>query len=65
MPGCAVQGIVLADVMGNIGNRYEQMPSTLVLRAIVGFGPNGVVKIASVGAVNGDQGDVSEICAVS
>ena len=49
-----------AHIMAHIGNRHQQTPP-LAPPDLGGFAINGVVKIAGVFAVNGDQGHIGQV----
>ena len=57
-PFClAVKRGARADIMRHIGDRHPNHPAAGITR----FGQHSIVKIACVGAVNGDEGQVTKI----
>ena len=49
-----VEPVTLADIMGDVGDGDENMPAARVGRVRVGLGPDGIVEIARIDAVNCD-----------
>ena len=59
--GFAVERGGGADVPGDIGDRHDKVPTAAVLRVGVGLGPDRVVEVAGIAAVDGDQREVTQI----
>jgi hypothetical protein len=59
----AVQGGVGADVGRDVGDGDPDDPAAGVARIVVGLGVDGVVVVAGVGRVDGDQGNVAQVLA--
>ena len=51
--------------MGDIGDGYDQVPAAGILRVRVGLGKDRVIEIPGIGAIDGDQGDLSEVFALT
>jgi len=49
--------------MGDIGNGDDQAKAALVVGCVVGFGKDGIVEVARVFVVDGDQGGGAQILA--
>jgi hypothetical protein len=49
--------------MGHVGDRDQQVPAAWVFRIAVGLGPDRVVEVPGVLAVDGDQGNFAEVFA--
>ena len=56
-----IQPVARAHIPGHIGDGDQQMPSASIVLVPVGFRPHRVIEITGIGAVNGDQGDITEI----
>ncbi len=56
LPRLAVQGRIGGDIGRDVRDGGPHHPAALVLRVFVGLGINGVVVVAGVGRVDGDQG---------
>src|SRR3546814_11927681 len=51
--------------MGDIGDGDQEVPAAGVLGVVVGLGEDGVVEVARVGAVDGDQRDIAQVLAAA
>ena len=57
----AVEGAARPDVMADIGDRDDDMPAAAVFRIGIRFGPDGIIEIARILAVDRDQGEIAQI----
>ena len=62
-PRLAVQRRAGPDIGGDIGDGDPDDPAAFVLRILVALGVDGVVVIAGVGRVDGDEGDFAQVLA--
>ena len=63
LAGLLVQGHAVADVGGDVGDGDPDDPAAGVLRVRIGMGEDGVVVIAGVGRVDGDERQVAQVLA--
>ncbi len=61
--GLAVERAIRAHVVGDVGDRHQHAPAAGVLGIVVRLGVDGVVEVAGIGAVDGDQGKVPQVLA--
>src|SRR3546814_18616870 len=54
-----------SHVVGDVGDGHQQVPAAGILRIVVGLGEDGIVEIARIGAVDGDQRQVAQILAAA
>ena len=59
----AVEGGAGADVVGDVGDRDPDDVAAGVRRVLVGLGEDGVVVVAGVGGVDGDEGQRAQVLA--
>ena len=60
-----VERFIGAHIMGDVGDGDEDMPAARIVRVAVGLGPYGIVEIARVDAVDGDQRHGAQIAALA
>ena len=63
--GLAVEGAAGADVGGDVGDGDPDDVAPGVLRVVVGVGEDGVVVVAGVGGVDGDEGERAQVLALA
>ena len=61
--GLAVEGGAGGDVMGDVGDRHPDDVAAGVVGRVVGVGEDGVVVVAGVGGVDGDEGKGAQVLA--
>ncbi|MNI36929.1 hypothetical protein D3C73_909970 [compost metagenome] len=62
-PRLAVQRGIRADIGGDVGDGDPDDPAAFVRGVFIALGIDGVVMIARVGGVDGDEGDVAQVLA--
>ena len=61
LAGCPVERVAGPHVPGDIGDRHQQPVAAGIGRVVVGRGPDRIVEIAGVLAVDGDEVDVAQV----
>src|SRR3546814_7892731 len=62
---CPYTTLFRSHVVGDVGDGHQQVPAAGILRIVVGLGEDGIVEIARIGAVDGDQRQVAQILAAA
>ena len=62
-PRLAVKGAARRDVMGDIGNGHPDDMAAGIAGLIVGHGIDGIIAVARINGVDGDQGQIAQILA--
>ncbi len=64
-PRLAVELGAGADVEADVGDGDDRLPAALIVLVVVGRGPDGVVMVARVGGVDGDDRQMRQVLALA